>query len=351
MDFDNNPKIDAINEFISNPKRKLSKINLDALSINGACINEPMSDYLAKKAIQSSNIKECSYSPKDFLESYNSTKNIEQSDAMHLGTFTHSAILEPELFKKFVVKPKLDLRSSDGLRESVRFHNRLTAYSYNLRGINTNWSFSKLKEFNTMLMEETRGIIIEEEYKEKIDKIENSLHDYREGLVPRLLEGALTEVSMYCFEPVTGLEVKIRPDFINIEENVGRNIIGSVKTTSTKSFSEFVSQCIELQYEISEAFYQDIVSHITGRNFDTTVMIVAQTVEPFHVYVVVWEDSVIEYGRYRYMHNLDIIKECFDNNYFPAIEAKAPIGNGGIFQLSYPDGVLARQEEYISLEK
>jgi len=200
-----------------------------------------------------------------------------------------------------------------------------------------------------MLIEETSGIIIEEDYKEKITKIENSLHNYRDGLVTKLLEGALTEVSMYCFEPETGLEVKIRPDFINIEENVGRNIIGSVKTTSTKSFSEFVSQCIELQYEISEAFYQDIASHITGRNFDTTVMVVAQTVEPFHVYVVVWEDSAIEYGRYRYAHNLSIIKECFDNNYFPAIEAKAPIGNGGIFQLSYPDGVLARQEEFINL--
>ncbi|MFV0332407.1 MAG: hypothetical protein ACK5KL_21670 [Dysgonomonas sp.] len=73
---------------------------------------------------------------------------------------------------------------------------------------------------------------------------------------------------MYCIEPMTGLDVKIRPDAINIEDNIGVNAVISVKTTSTKSFSEFISQCIELQYELSEAFYQDIASHITGRNFD-----------------------------------------------------------------------------------
>lgn len=349
MNYDNNPQIDAINDFISQD-RKLTKIDLKSLSVNGRCVKEPMLDYLSKKAIQSTNIKECSYSPKDFIESYNSTKNIEQSEAMQLGTFVHAAILEPELFEKFVVKPSYDLRTLDGLKDSIRFYNRLESYSFDLSGIETKGR-DELRSFNSMLEERNRAYVIEESFREKIVKIRESLNEYRDGLIPRILNSSLKEVSMYCIEPMTGLDVKIRPDAINIEDNIGVNAVISVKTTSTKSFSEFISQCIELQYELSEAFYQDIASHITGRKFDTTIMIVAQTVEPFSVYPVVWEKDTIAFGRYRYDHNLGLIKECFENNYFPSIGAKAPIGNGGIFQLNYPEAVLARQEEYISMEK
>lgn len=348
MNFDNNPKIDAINEFISNPNRKLTKIDLKALSVNGNCLNESMSDYLARKAIQSTNIKECSYSPKAFLESYNSVRNIDQTTAMELGTFAHSAILENNLFRKFVVKPYYDLRTLDGLRDNIRFYNRLESYSFDLTGIESKGR-DELRSFNSMLEERNKIFVIEEDYKEKIQKIETNLNEYQNGLIPNLLKGAISEVSMYCVEPTTGLPVKIRTDFINIEENVGRNIIGSVKTTSAKNFSEFKRDCIKYQYELSEALYQDIASHITGREFDTTVMIIAQTVAPYHVYVSVWEDSAIQYGRENYLYNLDIIKDCFENDYFPAMEAKAPIDNGGFFQLSYPEGVLARQEEYINL--
>jgi len=200
-----------------------------------------------------------------------------------------------------------------------------------------------------MLEERNRVFVIEEDYKEKIQKIETNLKEYQNGLIPELLRGALTEVSMYCIEPVTGLPVKIRTDAFNIAENIGVDAIISVKTTSTKNFSEFVSQSISLQYELSEAYYQDIASHITGRNFDTTIMVIAQTVAPYHVYVSVWEDTAIQYGRENYLYNLEIIKECFDNGHFPAMESKAPLDNGGFFQLGYPDRVLARQEEFINL--
>lgn len=348
MNFNNNPKIDEINRHISE-NSKIVKIDLKKLSINGSCIAEPMAKYLENKAIQSSNIKECSYSPKAFLASYNGENKPEPTDAMNLGTFVHSAILEPELYDKFVVKPKCDLRTKEGLKDSIRFLNRLTTYSYDVSDLEDQ-SYSQLKEFNQMLTELTKHLVIEEEHKEKIDKIRESINSYQNGLIPRLLEGSQKEISIYSIEPITGLSVKIRPDAINVAENIGRNAIISVKTTSTKSISEFIQQCITLQYEVSEAFYQDIASHVTGLNFDTTIMIVAQTVEPYDSYVMVWEAPAIDCGRYKYGHNLDIIKECFDKNHFPSINAKAPIGNNGIFQLNYPDGVMSREQEYINLE-
>ena len=348
MDFNNNPQIDAILKHISNSKRKLSKIDLKCLSVNGKCLKEPMSDYLARKAIQSTNIKECSYSPKAFWESYNNSNNVDQTPAMELGTFVHSAILEPDLFRKFVVKPYYDLRKLEGLKDSIRFYNRLEAFSFDLSGIEDKGR-DELRQLNLMLEERNKIYVIDEDYRDKIHKIETNLKEYQNGLIPELLRGALTEVTMYCVDPITGLPVKIRTDAFNIAENIGVDAIISVKTTSTKNFSEFISQSISLQYELSEAFYQDIASHITGRNFTTTIMIIAQTIAPYHVYVSVWEDTAIQFGRENYQYNLAIIKECFDNGHFPAMEAKAPLDNGGFFQLGYPDKVLARQEEYINI--
>jgi hypothetical protein len=82
--------------------------------------------------------------------------------------------------------------------------------------------------------------------------------------------------------------------------------------------------------------YQDVVSKVTGRDFNTTIMIMLQTVEPFGVAVMVWSAEDIETGKYKFRTALQIAKECQEKNHYPGYEAFAEEGCFGLIQMQLP---------------
>ena len=187
-----------------------------------------------------------------------------------------------------------------------------------------------------MLVARSGFEVIEEGYDTIISILKRHYLTYGGGIIPRIMKGALSEVSFYGKDPETGLEVKIRPDAIQTEENIGVNAIISFKTTRAESVAKFLYDCAALKYQITEGMYSEVATHITGRKFNTVIMVVLQTVEPYLPMLLWWSAEDLALGKHQYHHTMYTIREAIDKGLFPGFDAQAEEGNYGIIDTELP---------------
>lgn len=332
--------LEEVVQFIkANPTIKPVTPKKRALSVNGRVIQDQMKYYLANKSVSSSQAKEALVSPLNYQLARNMPELKKKTPAFDLGTFAHMAFLQPLLFNKVAVEPKANRASKEGLLKLLNWHASLDGFMIGVARTR-HWDqldFDTLKGLLKSQEEESKLVIVKEDHKIIIDLIKRHYYSYSGGIIPRLLKGALPEVSIYGKDEGTGLKVKIRPDALQFEENIGRNAIISFKTTSAKTVDKFIYDTAKYKYELSEGMYQDVASDVTGRNFDVTIMIMLQTEPPYLPAVFIWSDEDIEAGKYKYHSALETIKQCYDNKSFPGNEVLAESGNLGIIELKQPD--------------
>lgn len=327
---------EALCELLSNLPNRKRKVNKSALSVNGRVVADKMENYLKAKGESSSALKKALISPRDYLI-YKDPRLDRNKECFSLGTFCHSAFLEPKKFDKVRVEPQANTASNEGICTLIRWY-------WEELGVNDEHQLDGLKqqELRTILTDlrerfaEAGYTIIKEEYKIIIDIIRRAYKIYGGGILPRLLNLADSEVSMYGNDLSTGLSVKIRPDAMLLEENIGANIIVSMKTTTAATIEQYARDCIRYGYGLSEGMYLDVASHITGRQFVGTLMVVLQTCEPYHVFTLWWSPEDLETGIYHYRQAIDIIAECKEKKSYPGFDALAEDGAQGIIKFELP---------------
>jgi hypothetical protein len=343
------PALDTIIDFIKMNEAE-HEINIDKLALMGTMKAEPIEVYLNTPAISSSICKEYLKTPLHGF--YAEHKTLPKKDKKHfdLGTFAHMAFLEPALFDKVMVEPAANLSSHAGCDKLLNFYADCiqTAFENGLieqdayMAINP-YDFEGLKK-----PEDKRARIenlklfcpyqfIDEEHKIIIDVLKSNYYRYGNGIIPRLLKGAIHEISMYGNDPETGLLTKIRPDGLNVKENIGVDAIISFKTTASDNLGKFIYDSAKYSYELTEGMYQEVASHITGRKFNTTIMIMLQTVPPYLPAVFMWDADDLQNGKYKYRNALTTIKECQDENKYPGFDAMAEAGHFGIIKMKQPE--------------
>lgn len=308
------------------------------LSINGRVSNDSMDRYLAAPANSSSLLKQALNSPRHYYIAAHQPMKPKNASHFELGTFVHSAILEPDKFAKVRVLPAANRATIDGLCELIEFYRQTigAADEYDI-------STMKMQALRTVLRDlELRAAdmgytFIDADDRAVVDVIRSAYMTYGDGILPRLMRYAKTETSMYGRDAVTRMKVKIRPDGMILSENLGMNLIVSVKTTSATSIEAFLRDCAKYRYELAEGMYLDVASQITGRPFSGTLMIMAQTVIPYQVAVLYWDAEDLEIGKYKYRQALDIVKQCTVADSWPGFESKAESGAYGIIQAKLPD--------------
>lgn len=316
------------------------KPSCKSLSVNGKVVQDKMSKYLATNAESSSALKEALKSPRHYLIYKN--EDLHQKDENHftLGTFIHSAFLEPSKFGKVKVLPEAGRGSKEGLRTLIRYY-------WDLLGIAPDvflgeLGLNELKEvlFDLEMAAEKQGYTFISKDNEQIVRIlQSSYKTYGGGIIPRLIANGKTEVSMYGRDPGTGLKVKIRPDCILFEEQFGANIILSVKTTSATSIDAFMRDAAKYRYELAEGMYLQVASEITGRRFTGTLMLVAQTVIPFQCALLWLSAEDLECGKYKYAQAIDVVRQCKETDSWPGFECYAEEGAFGIIQPRFPEWI------------
>lgn len=342
------PTKEEMLDFISlNCNKPPINIDLKELSVNGMVKRDPMEMYLQSRHISSSNLKNALKTPRSFYYDYERVFEEKEKPNFQLGTFAHMAFLEPRLFDLVKVEPKCSQSSKDGVLCMIKFYNDLLSSDKNYvpdvedEIPSVNWNFNALKDFRDNKRQKCVDLgysFISEEMSMIIKALEKNYHWYGGGIIPQLLKGAYSEVSFYGKDEETGLDVRVRPDYFNIEENIGVNAVISFKTTRADDLGKFYYDCAKLKYELSEGMYQEVMSNVTGRNFNVTIMIMLQTVEPYDVAVLFWSPDDLANGKYKYHYALSIVKDCFDNHaIFPGYDAMSEEGARGIIDMQLPD--------------
>lgn len=332
-------KEDVLNFVLSHSNEPPINIDLKELSVNGIVKRDSMEMYLQSKHVSSSNLKNALKTPRSFYYDWERVFEEKEKPCFQLGTFAHMAFLEPTLFKLVQVEPQVNRASKDGMITLINFYKKLNG----LKTPHLEPDDYKMCELKTMadgllFLSKDKGYqFISEEMSMIIKAIERNYYWYGGGIIPKLLKGAYSEVSFYGKDDETGLNVRVRPDYFNVEENIGVNAVISFKTSRADDLGKFYYDCAKLKYELSEGMYQEVMNSITGRNFNVTIMIMLQTVEPYDVAVLFWSPDDLANGKYKYHYALSIVKDCFDKNWFPGYDAKAEEGAHGIIDMQLPD--------------
>lgn len=320
-------------------KPAVKKASCKSLSVNGRVVQDKMEKYLAAPGESSSALKEALKTPRHYFIYKN--QRLEPKDTSHfeLGTFIHSAFLEPTKFDKVKVLPEAGAKNTIiGLVTLINYYRELLCVQTS--EVLEERKMSELKEilFDLENAAKEQGYtFITAQDKQIVDIIRQSYKTYGGGIIPRLIANGRTEVSMYGTDPSTGLKVKIRPDCMLLEEQVGANIILSVKTTCATSIEGFMRDAAKYRYELAEGMYLKVASEITGRKFTGTLMLIAQTCIPFQCFLLWLNPEDLACGKYKYAQAMDVVKQCKDSNYWPGFEAFAEEGASGMIQIRFPE--------------
>ena len=346
------------NEFAFNiadlPSKPATKIpSCKSLSVNGRVVQDKMEKYLSSPGESSSALKEVLKSPRHYLIYKNEDFKPKDESHFTLGTFIHSAFLEPSKFAKVKVLPSEANKSSKaGLQTLIKYYWELLSYPQD--AFLEEKSMNDLREILFDLESTAKRLgytFIDADMAQVVNIIYSSYKTYGNGIIPRLIANGRTEVSMYGKDPATGLKVRIRPDCMLLEEQVGANIILSVKSTCATSIDAFMRDAAKFRYELAEGMYLQVASEITGRKFTGTLMLIAQTCIPFQC-ALIWLDAEdLAIGKYKYNQAIDIVKQCKDSNSWPGFEAYAEDGASGIIQARFPAYIKAElKPQYIPTE-
>jgi hypothetical protein len=335
-----------------------------SLQVGGIAVQDAMEKYLASNEYySSSNLKAALQTPMHLYYSKESgwkdeLRKLEgEKKAFKLGTFIHMAILEPTRFSRIVVEPAAGLNSTQGVETLIAFWeekieeiddfefegNQIDAETLKIMCSNfvegQKMSLDKIdgKRAYYYALVRLSGITpVNETEKAIIAIIERNYRTYGDGIIPKLMLHSKREISMYAEDPTTCIKVRVRPDAIQFAENIGANTIISVKSTSCENLAHFYDQSAKYLYELSEGMYQEVASQVTGRDFNCTIMIMVQTVEPYGVAVLVWNAEDIEIGKYKYRQALQTVKECQEKGVYPGFDAFAESGNMGLINMKQP---------------
>jgi hypothetical protein len=352
------PTAKNIADFI-NLREQTTHIYSKSLNVNGVAVQDAMDKYLLDDSYSSGQLKAALKTPLHLYferedEARRELEKFQDKNHFKLGSFLHECMLEPTKFSKVTVEPKLSRASNDDLDKLILFwedrleelefcvldHKEVTpqdVLDYASKYVPFREKRDDKKKYLSIIEKATGITAISETDKIIIDVVKRNYEAYGNGIIPKLLKHSKREISFYTEDDSTGLKVKVRPDAIQFKENIGENAIISVKSTGVESLSHFYYQSAKLNYELSEGMYQDIVSKVTGRDFNTTIMIMLQTVPPYGVGVMVWNGEDIEIGKYKYRQALQTAYQCEINNSYPTYDAFAEQGNMGLIDMKQPE--------------
>jgi hypothetical protein len=338
-------------------------IYTESLNVEGQVVQDAMEKYLANESLSSSMLKAALKTPLHFefakSEDKEELEKLKGSpDHFNLGTFLHQAILEPTKFDRAIVEPDAPLNTTEGVNKSIAFWEKLIIdKGFGVVGIeevksdlvleHCSKSVTELAGLSLDKIDGKRAYIkllkecadvepVTEENMVKIQILKKHYQVYGNGILKRLLLHSKREISVYHTEATTGLKLKVRPDAIQFEENIGVNAIISVKSSGIEDLKAFYHQAAKLHYDLSEGMYQEVVSKATGRDFNTTIMVMLQTVAPFAIAILVWSAEDIEMGKHKYHFALNNAKEIIEKQSVKGYEVFSEADNFGLIQMSLP---------------
>lgn len=248
----------------------------------------------------------------------------EESAALHFGTASHAAMLEPDLFKKQFVRQliKEDFEScltSDAAIKKFIKDKGIPGYSNKsyselvMRALDIDKHvqiFNLEREFQFF---ECKGktLVNGEDY-DNIIKMRDQLFNCDENI--ELFKGATVETSIICEVLIGEIwhKVKVRPDIIT-----KNHMVPDYKTTARMNPEEFARQAFFAGYWFKQAFVIDILTAVYDMEF-TAALLAQGKKSPFIPQLYMLTDEQLQVGREQYTYALQVFDRCKNDKSWPA---------------------------------
>lgn len=258
------------------------------MSENRIIHDMPNAEYHAHPAISSSAIREALRSPAHYHAAYieRSVPRTE-SASMKLGTAVHTLVLEPEKWaSEYAISPAVDRRTKAG------------------------------KEAWAAFVEEAgeRVLVTEEEAAHAKAVAQSVLkHGAARELVEGIFERPVAESSVFWRDDATGLELKCRPDALDL----GEGVIVDLKTTRDASPIGFPKSVANFGYHTQAAWYRRGVEAALGASC-RHVIVAVETAPPYAVGVYELDEDALEVGAELAKLGLERIARGIETGEWPA---------------------------------
>jgi len=126
----------------------------------------------------------------------------------------------------------------------------------------------------------------------------------------RLLTGGQAEVSAYAIDPVTGVQMRGRFDYLRSD------MIVDLKTSSDANPSAFARSAANFKYHIQDRWYRELYRAITGE-WLPFVFIVVESSAPYLVSVVQLDAAAEEAGSLLGNRAREIFRDCTESDLWP----------------------------------
>jgi hypothetical protein len=315
---------------------KTFNVRTESLRVNGEVVQDEMKKYLGDRRYGSGALKKALKSELHIL--FDKSKEKAQLEKIEgekshfkLGEYLHQCILEPTKFSRVVVEPEFSKASHAGCDQLIEFWaGRCLDQGITISQDTAVSTLPEKKEYIQRLRDASGLACVSESDYLKIQILKKHYEAYGGGVIERLLKNSKREISLY------GERYKIRPDAMQFEENIGVNAIISVKSTAQEDLRGYMKFCAMYNYDLAEAFYLELASKITGRNFNTVINIVLQTVEPYGVAVVVYSQQDLEVGYYKMQVAKEIFERCLETGVYRSYDMYAEEGHFGLIESTLP---------------
>jgi len=256
----------------------------------------PNADYHASEGVSKSGLDKIARSPAH----YKSMEFKEPTRAMAIGTAVHAAILEPERF------------SGDyfftGCRDRVKPLYKRAKKRLNKAGV--------ADEF-ILTWPETK----------KVHGVRRAIENNPLAMQELNKEGD-AELSMFCTDPETGIQIRARFDWVNCD----RNGVDVKKTQDLRKFGRSVE---DYRYNVQEAMYSFIYEQVTGEPLDNFYFLAIEEEKPHSNEMFLLSDFHREIGAYYFRRDLRVYADCIDSGKWPHLSHELTIEPSGYLERQY----------------
>lgn len=249
--------------------------------------NMAEAEYHARKEVSKSMLDDFN-PPRRYWWNYVSGKAEprEQTAAMRFGSAIHARVLTPDIYKDAVAiaEPKLNRRMKD-------------------------WSAFESANGGKVCLTYQEGM--------QVEALRESVMQYRPAR--RLLElDSKREISAF-WQDETGIGCRGRVDLAETKNG----ILVDLKTTADASPDKFTRSIFDYRYHVQAAYYLDGLAKTGAADFDASrdwpfIWICVEKEAPFCVGVWAADETMIARGREIYRRELDALKKCIDDDFWPS---------------------------------
>jgi hypothetical protein len=284
----------------------------------------PSDDYHANQSLGHSALLKLLRSPAHYREYVTTTH--EPTAAMAFGTALHAAVLEPDVFgSEYAV---FDETLLDGALQTIDDYKvaaealavkvgkmRKDEIKAAIKAADVESRF-KFREDEIARLYGGKTILSAEQMT-AIQSIQVNISKHA-GAARRLANGA-SEMSGFWVDSETGVQCKIRPDWLAMDEAGEIVAILDVKTTKDSSIGGFGKSVANLGYDVQAAYYTDGLREIIGKEVPFLFLAV-ESDSPHNVALYRADPEMLEVGRKKYRAGLMLMKWCQESGQWPGYQ-------------------------------